>query len=213
MTRCQIKICGVTSVEIALSAADAGASYIGLVSFPPSPRHCELDLALEIAKSVPFGLCKTVLMVDPSDEALENYLKHVPIDMIQLHGAETPARVQAIKSRFGLPIMKAIGISNAQDLENITEYLGVADQILVDAKPPKASHLPGGNGVAFDWSYLKDYKWAVPWMLAGGLTHRNVAKAIEITGANQIDVSSGVEGSPGIKSEMRIAEFCRAALG
>jgi len=130
--------------------------------------------------------------------------------MLQLHGRESPQRVAEIKGRFGLPVMKAVGVAGEEDLPAIAEYAQVADQLLVDAKPPKGSDLPGGNGLSFDWRLIAGRRWGVPWMLAGGLTPDNVADAIRLTGANQVDVSSGVEIAPGVKSGPRIKAFIDA---
>ena len=135
----------------------------------------------------------------------------VPIDMLQLHGHETPDRVLAVKARYGLPVMKAVGVADASDLVKLDTYLKVADQILVDAKPPKEADLPGGNGLAFDWRLIAGRRWPIPWMLAGGLSPQNVAEAIAMTGAGQVDVSSGVESAPGVKDAARIAAFVAAA--
>ena len=137
----------------------------------------------------------------------------VPVDMLQLHGSEPPGRVSEIKSRYGLPVMKVIGVADAGDLEALDIYARVADQIMVDAKPPKNAVLPGGNGLTFDWRLLAGRRWPVPWMLAGGLTAANVAEAIRLTGADQVDVSSGVETAPGVKDAAMIAAFVKAARG
>ena len=132
--------------------------------------------------------------------------------MLQLHGAESPERVSEVKARYGLPVMKAVGVAGPEDLAALDEYVKVADQILVDAKPPKAGGLPGGNGLAFDWRLIAGRRWPVPWMLAGGLTPDNVAQAIAMTGARQVDVSSGVESAPGVKDADLIMAFCTTAL-
>ena len=133
------------------------------------------------------------------------------MDMLQLHGRETPVRVREVKARYGLPVMKAVGVAGADDLAALDAYAEVADQILVDTKPPKDARLPGGNGLAFDWGLIAGRRWSVPWMLAGGLTPDNVAQAVQMTGAQQIDVSSGVERAPGEKDAAKIAAFCAAA--
>jgi len=130
--------------------------------------------------------------------------------MLQLHGKETPERVAEVKARYGLPVMKAIGVADAADMEQISFYTGIADQLLIDAKPPKGSVLPGGNGLAFDWRLLAGRRWATPWMLAGGLTPENVAQAVQLTGAKQVDVSSGVESQSGVKDHDKISAFCDA---
>lgn len=209
----RVKICGLTTTETLNAAVDAGAAYVGFVFFEPSPRHLEIPMATTLAQSVPVGVCKVALVVNADDEMLDAILGSVPIDMIQLHGRETPERVAQIKDRFGLPVMKAVGIADESDLPALMDYGQVADQILVDAKPPKDATLPGGNGLAFDWRLIANRRWATPWMLAGGLTPQNVDEAVRLTGARQIDVSSGVEMTTGVKDIQRISDFIRAANG
>jgi phosphoribosylanthranilate isomerase len=151
--------------------------------------------------------------VDPTDAGLDAILSEVPIDMLQLHGHETPARVTDVRARYGLPVMKALGVADAADLAQIDTYGAVADQLLIDAKPPRGADLPGGNGLSFDWRLIAGRDWPRPWMLAGGLTPDNVAQAIALTGAQQVDVSSGVEAAPGQKDPARIAAFIAQARG
>lgn len=206
----RVKICGLTEPRTLAAAVAAGAAYVGLVFFPKSPRHLEPDAARALAIGVPPGVAKVALVVDPDDAALERILRAVPIDMVQLHGAESPARVREIRARFGLPVMKAVGVAEAADLEAIATYEAVADQILVDARAPRGAALPGGNGLSFDWRLIAGRQWQKPWMLAGGLTPANVAAAIRLTGARQVDVSSGVESAPGGKDPARIAAFIAA---
>ncbi len=205
------KICGLTTPEAIEAAAEAGAAYIGFVFFPKSPRNISLAEAEVLALSVPPGIVKVALTVN-ADDALIDDIAALPIDMFQLHGSESPTRVAEVKARTGLPVMKAIGVADASDLERIADYEGVADQILVDAKPPKGGEVPGGNGLAFDWRLIEGRDWARPWMLAGGLDPSNVFAAVRLTGAAQIDVSSGVESTPGIKDIERIRAFMKAAL-
>ena len=162
---------------------------------------------------MPPGVAKVALTVDADDETIDAILREVPIDMLQLHGHESPARVAEVRARHGLPVMKAVGVAEAADLGQIDAYAAVADQILVDAKPPKGADLPGGNGLAFDWRLIAGRRWPVPWMLAGGLTAGNVAEAIRLTGARQVDVSSGVEGAPGVKDPGLVQGFIAAAQG
>ncbi len=209
-----MKICGLTTAEQVQAVAAAGARYAGFVFFPKSPRHLEVPKAAEIAGSAPVGLAKVALTVNATDAQLDYILESVPLDMLQLHGRESPERVAEIRDRFGLPVMKAIGIADEADLPQISAYEDVADQLLIDAKPPKDAELPGGNGLAFDWRLLAGRKyWRRPWMLAGGLTPENVAEAVRMTGARQVDVSSGVERAPGVKSADLISSFVRAAHG
>lgn len=205
------KICGLTTPEAIEAAAEAGAAYIGFVFFPKSPRNISLAEAEVLALSVPPGIVKVALTVN-ADDALIDDIAALPIDMFQLHGSESPTRVAEVKARTGLPVMKAIGVADASDLERIADYEGVADQILVDAKPPKGGEVPGGNGLAFDWRLIEGRDWARPWMLAGGLDPSNVSAAVRLTGAAQIDVSSGAESTPGIKDIERIRAFMKAAL-
>ena len=160
---------------------------------------------------MPPGVVKVALTVDADDAALDALLAQVPVDMLQLHGSETPARVAAVKARSRLPVMKAVGVSGAGDLAALDTYAQVADQILVDAKPPKDGPLPGGNGLAFDWRLIAGRRWPVPWMLAGGLTPANLGEAVALTGARQVDVSSGVERDKGVKDAGLIAAFSAAA--
>lgn len=205
------KICGLTTPEAIEAAAEAGAAYVGFVFFPKSPRNISLAEAEVLALSVPPGIVKVALTVN-ADDALIDDIAALPIDMFQLHGSESPTRVAEVKARTGLPVMKAIGVADASDLERIADYEGVADQILVDAEPPKGGEVPGGNGLAFDWRLIEGRDWARPWMLAGGLDPSNVSAAVRLTGAAQIDVSSGVESTPGIKDIERIRAFMKAAL-
>ena len=210
----RVKICGLKDAATLRAAVDAGTAYVGFNFFPKSPRYAAPDLAAGLALSVPEGVAKVALTVNADDATLDALLAQVPIDMLQLHGNETPARVAEVKTRFGLPVMKAIGVATAQDLSQIDLYAGAADQLLIDAKPPKDAVLPGGNGLAFDWTLLAGRKyWPCPWMLAGGLAPDNVAEAIERTHARQVDVASGVETAPGEKDAGLMQTFVAAATG
>ena len=204
------KICGLTRPEDVSAAAKAGAAYVGFVFFPKSPRNVSIAEARDLAVDVPMGIAKVALVVDADDAALDAVTKAVPLDMLQLHGKETPDRVTEIRTRYGLPVMKAVGVAEAADVDALDTYAEVADQLLVDAKPPKDADLPGGNGVQFDWRLISARRWSKPWMLAGGLTPENVAEAIALTGARQVDVSSGVEAAPGVKDAKKIAAFIDA---
>lgn len=205
------KICGVRRPEDVRAAAQGGAAYLGFVFFPKSPRSLTPAEAGVLSAHVPAGLCKVGLVVDAQDALLDEILSQAPLDMLQLHGRESPERVAEVRARYGLPVMKAVGVSEQADLARLACYSEVADQILVDAKPPRDAVLPGGNGLAFDWRLIAGRRWTVPWMLAGGLTPETVATAITMTGAVQVDVSSGVEASPGVKDSARIAAFLAAA--
>lgn len=207
----RVKICGLTRPQDVTSAVEAGAAYVGFVFFEKSPRHVTIEQAARLALDVPVGCCKVALTVDADNATLDAILRDVPLDMLQLHGAETPERVAEVKARYGLPVMKAVGVADASDLTKLDMYGKVADQILVDTKPPRGVVLPGGNGIPFDWTLIAGRRWPVPWMLAGGLTARNAAEAVRITGARQLDLSSAVESAPGIKDAAKIAAFIEAA--
>ncbi|HAY92195.1 MAG: phosphoribosylanthranilate isomerase [Rhodobacteraceae bacterium] len=206
-----VKICGLATVDDVRACADAGANYMGLVFFEKSPRNIIIPAARELALAAPLGLAKVALVVNPSDAELDAITATVPLDMLQLHGRETPERVAEVKARYGLPVMKAVGIADGDDLPKLESYFGVADQILVDAKPPKGGELPGGNGLSFDWRLIAGRRWPCPWMLAGGLTPENVAEAVKMTGAKQVDVSSGVEDAPGQKNAELIQKFVQSS--
>lgn len=208
-----VKVCGLTSAAAMEDAAKAGARYAGLVFFEKSPRNVSIDQAREIALAAPIGLAKVALTVDASDDFLQAMLDKVAIDIIQLHGKETPERVREVKAKFGLPVMKAVGVADKDDLIKIDMFSEVADQILVDAKAPKGADLPGGNGLSFDWTLIQGRRWSTPWMLAGGLTPETARRAVEMTGARQLDVSSGVESAPGIKDAQKMQAFVQAAQG
>lgn len=209
----RVKICGLRQPADVAAAAEAGAAYVGFVFFERSPRNVTLAEARALALQVPPGIAKVALTVDATDTALDAIVAEVPLDMLQLHGRESPERVSAVRARHGLPVMKAVGLSGPEDLAALDLYQTVADQILVDAKPPKGAALPGGNGLAFDWRLLLGRAWRRPWMLAGGLTPENVALAIRSTNARQVDVSSGVESAPGVKDAGLIRAFIKAAAG
>ncbi len=208
-----VKVCGLTSAAAMDDAAKAGARYAGLVFFEKSPRNVSIDQAREIALAAPIGLAKVALTVDASDDFLQTMLDKVAIDIIQLHGKETPERVREVKAKFGLPVMKAVGVADKDDLFKLDMFSEVADQILVDAKAPKGADLPGGNGLSFDWTLIQGRRWSTPWMLAGGLTPETARRAVEMTGARQLDVSSGVESAPGIKDAQKMQAFVQAAQG
>ncbi|WP_111734392.1 phosphoribosylanthranilate isomerase [Roseovarius amoyensis] len=209
----RVKICGLTDPADIPAAIVAGAAYLGFVSFPKSPRHLELEEMAALTLSVPEGIAKVALTVDADDALLDAITGTAAIDILQLHGHESPTRVREVKARYGLSVMKVIGIAGPEDLTQIDFYARVADQLLIDAKPPQGADRPGGNAQAFDWALLSGRRWPVPWMLAGGLTPENVATAIRTTGARQVDVSSGVESAPGIKDANLIRAFIEAAHG
>ncbi len=208
-----VKICGVTNAAAVRDAAQAGARYLGFNFYPPSPRYLDPTAARALMLDVPEGVAKVVLVVDPDDARLDALLAQVPADFVQLHGHESPARVAEVRARIGLPVIKAVGLAEPGDLALIDSYMQVCDQILVDAKPPKDAELPGGNGLVFDWRLLQGRRWSCPWLLAGGLRPETVAEAMRLTGARQLDVSSGVESAPGVKDKGRMQAFIAAAMG
>src|SRR6056297_577084 len=209
----RVKICGLSERRDVEAAVRAGAAYVGFVFFPKSPRNVSVAQAADLAVAVPPGVAKVALTVNADDAALDAIIDRVPLDMLQLHGAESPERVSDVRARYGLPVMKAVGVAGAADLAALDAFGSVADQLLVDAKPPEGAALPGGNGLSFDWRLIAGRRWPVPWMLAGGLTPENVAEAVRLTGARQVDVSSGVETAPRRKDDVRIAAFLKAVSG
>ena len=210
MSDLSVKICGLSQAEHVAAAVEAGAKYIGFVFFPKSPRNVSLEQARTLALEVPPGVAKVALVVNADDAFLDDLTATVPLDMLQLHGSESPERVADIKVRYGLPVMKAVGVGDASDLAALDSYGAVADQLLVDTKAPKGADLPGGNGATFDWTLIAGRRWPVPWMLAGGLTQDNVAEAVRVTGARQVDLSSAVETAPGHKDSGLIQSFLAA---
>lgn len=209
----RVKICGLTRPQDMDAVVAAGAAYAGLVFFAKSPRALGIAQARQLALAAPPGLARVGLFVDADDSLLDAVLAEVPLDMLQLHGVESPERMAALRARHGLPLIKAVGVAGAGDLPALATYGRVADMLLVDAKPPRDALLPGGNGLAFDWRLIAGRRWPVPWMLAGGLDAGNVADAIALTGARQVDVSSGVESAPGVKDADKIGRFVVAAQG
>lgn len=213
MTDIRVKICGLRNADDVRATAAAGAAYAGFVFFPKSPRHLSIEAAREAIFAAPEGLCKVALTVDADDAMLDALVEALPLDMLQLHGHETPERVAQVRARYGLPVMKAMGVADEGDLAGLLEMSLAADQILIDAKPPKDAVLPGGNGLSFDWRLVGQRRWLKPWMLAGGLSPENVAEAIRLTNVRQLDVSSGVEAARGVKDHAKIERFVRAAMG
>jgi phosphoribosylanthranilate isomerase len=209
----RVKICGLKEPAHVAAAAAAGAQYLGFNFFPKSPRYVDLGAAAALALTVPEGVAKVALTVDADNAALDALTAAVALDMLQLHGHESPERVREVKARYGLPVMKVVGVAGPEDLAALDLFGQVADQLLIDAKPPKGAVLPGGNGVSFDWTLITRKYWPCPWMLAGGLTAQNVGEAIRLTGARQVDVASGVESAPGVKDPVMIRAFIAAARG
>ncbi len=207
-----VKICGIRTPEALHAATEAGARAVGFVFYPSSPRALTPDIARDLARMLRTGVRAVGLFVDASDAEIGAVTGRVPLDMLQLHGGETPRRVAEIRGRFGLPVMKAIRVATEDDLKPLPDYESAADWILFDAKPPRnVTSLPGGTGIAFDWQLLQRVNIRKPWMLSGGLNADNLAEAVSLTGAKMVDVSSGVEDRPGMKSVEKIREFIAAA--
>lgn len=204
----RVKICGLKTAEDAHVALEAGADFLGCVFFEPSPRHVSPDQAAEVFDMIGELDAKRVgLFVDPDEACLDQVLAHVRLDIVQLHGHETPQRVEEVRQTYGVEVMKALPIETPKDVDTARTYDGVADYLLFDAKPPKGATRPGGNAIAFDWTLLKATDWSVPWMLAGGLRAGNVCEAVLQSGAAIVDVSSGVESEKGVKSKDMIRRF------
>ncbi len=206
-----VKICGLNDAGSVAAAVEGGAAFVGFVFFPPSPRYVEPETAARLGAHVPKSILKVGLVVDADHATLRDIVERGKIDMLQLHGAESPARVAEIRARFGLPVMKAILVETAADVDKARDFESVADRLMFDARPPKDATRPGGNARPFDWTLLKDRAPAKPWLLAGGLSAANVADAVRASGASAVDVSSGVETAPGRKSPEKILEFLRIA--
>ena len=202
------KICGITSPAALAAAVDHGAAMVGFVFYPPSPRCLAPAQAGPLADAVPAGVDRVGVFVDPDDALLAEVLGRVRLDMVQLHGNETPARLKQVRAKFGLPVIKAIKLASVADLAKARDYDGVADWLLFEAPAPdRPGALPGGNGQSFDWRLLAGQKFRRPWLLSGGLDAGNLAQAVRSSGAVAVDVSSGVEDAPGRKNPARIKEF------
>ena len=206
-----VKICGLSTPDTLDAALDAGADMVGFMFFAPSPRNVSLHAARELGSRVKGRAEKVAVTVDADDATLTNIVDVLHPDMLQLHGKEPPARVTAIRHRFGLPVMKALAIETKADLDAIPLYARIADRLLFDARPPRDATRPGGHGQPFDWHVLDSLDLSIPFMLSGGLDPGNVAEAIRVTRAPAVDVSSGVESAPGVKDADKIRAFIRAA--
>src|SRR3954464_4512684 len=206
-----VKICGLSTRETLEVALEAGADMVGFVFFPPSPRHLSLETARALGKQAKGRATKVALTVDADDATLSNIVETLQPDLLQLHGKETVARVRDIKAKFALPVMKVIAVETAADLAALPGFAGVADRILFDARAPKDATRPGGLGAVFDWHVLEKLDLKLPFMVSGGLNSGNVAEALRVTRASGVDVSSGVEGTLGIKDLDMIRAFIRAA--
>jgi phosphoribosylanthranilate isomerase len=206
-----VKICGLSTRETLDVALDAGADMVGFVFFPPSPRHLSLESARDLGKLAKRRAVKVALTVDADDATLANIVEALQPDILQLHGSESVARLRDIRQTFGLQVMKALAVETSADLASLPGYAAVADRILFDARAPKEATRPGGLGAVFDWHVLENLDLKLPFMVSGGLNAQNVAEAVRLTGAGGVDVSSGVERTPGIKDPEMIRAFIRAA--
>jgi phosphoribosylanthranilate isomerase len=206
------KICGLSTKAAVTTAVTEGAAFVGFMFYPPSPRAVTAEKAAGLCMRVPGVVARVGVFVDADDDAIADVLDAAPIDILQLHGNESPDRVAAAKARFGRPVMKAVSIAGPEDVAASTRYEDVADMLLFDAKPPRRRDaLPGGNGLAFDWGLIAGRSWRCPWMLSGGLSAELLPEAIRISGATMVDVSSGVESRPGVKELGKIRAFMAAA--
>ncbi len=210
-----VKICGLTTAEAVAATVAGGARFAGFVFYPPSPRDVTPSRAAALVAGVAPGIARVGVFVDPDDATLDKVLAKVPLDLLQFHGSESPARLGAVKDRFRLKVMKAIKVAGEADLQAAKAYLTVADWLMFDAKPPKdfQAALPGGNALAFDWELLRQRHWPLPWMLSGGLTVDNLAEAARVSRAAVLDVSSGVERRPGEKDPAKVQAFLARAKG
>lgn len=206
-----VKICGLSTPETVAAASEAGAAYLGFMFFDPSPRNLTIDAAKQLALSVPAGPERVGVFVNASDTLIASAIEALDLTWLQLHGKETPEEIERIKSLTGKKVMKAIGVAEPTDLVSAKPYFEVADAMLFDAKPPKGSVLPGGNAVSFQWDLMQGAELPETWMLAGGLTPHNLIDAVKLSQACILDVSSGVESAPGVKSKSLIEAFLQAA--
>jgi phosphoribosylanthranilate isomerase len=207
-----VKICGLTDPAALAAAIEGGARWLGFVFYPPSPRALSPEQAGELARAAPADRTTVGVFVDPNDALLDQVLARVRLDALQLHGAESPERVRAIKARTGCAVIKALQVAEPPDLAPVASYAAVADMLLFDARPPKEpGRLPGGNGLAFDWRVLQDLRVDCPWLLSGGLSADNLATAVTLCRPPAVDVSSGVERRPGVKDPTKIQRFLALA--
>lgn len=206
-----IKICGIVTPKALDAAIEARADYAGFNFFPPSPRHLSLADAAALAPRAAGRIKRVGVFVDANDAAIAEAVAAASLDVIQLHGQESPQRAAELGAQFGLPMWKVLAVASKQDIDRAAAYAGAAELILFDAKTPKGAALPGGMGLRFDWSLVANRKGPMAWGLAGGLTPVNVAEAVRLTGAPLVDTSSGVESAPGVKDIDAIAAFCKAA--
>ena len=200
-----LKLCGLRTTHDVDAAIAAGATHVGLVRFPKSPRHLRMSDAAALARHAESAARTVVVTVDATNGEIEQIVDEIAPDMIQLHGSEPPERAREVANHWNVGVIKAIGVRSADDLAAAEDYVDCVDALLFDAKPPEGADLPGGNGIGFDWTILKDHEPGVRWFLAGGLNAENLAEAVGKSGARALDLSSGVEEAPGVKSGARIA--------
>ena len=208
-----VKICGLTDSEAVSAAIDNFADFIGFVFFDKSPRNVTPKMAKELSSPIPSHIKKVAVLVDPSDDLIRDILRKFEPDYLQLHGKESVGRVWEIKLRYNIPIIKAFSVRDGDDIAASLPYQEVTDMFLFDAKAPKESILPGGNGLSFDWNLLANREFSIPWMLSGGLNAANVRSALDISGAKMVDASSSLESEPGTKDPALIIEFLDVARG
>lgn len=201
-----VKICGITSVDAAQTAIDAGARFLGFIFYKDSPRYCEPEVVAEILSDIPERVSTVGVFVDDTNDYIKEVISEAPLDMIQLHGNESPERVREIRHEFSLPIIKVFRLESEADLTTVEDYIPTVDWLLFDTKP-SLGEMPGGNGRLFDWKILNDKEYQKPWMLSGGLNADNIAAAIDALNPRVLDVSSGVEKSPGVKDADKIRAF------
>lgn len=208
----KVKICGLDREEAVDATVDAGAAMAGFVFYEPSPRNLPIEDAAKLIRRVPASVEIIGLFVNPDDALVTRVLDQTDLDVLQLHGDESPARIEELKTLTGLPVIKVLKIAQVDDLDDLQPYESVAERFLFDARAPEEMEkaLPGGNALSFDWRFLAGRDWAKLWILAGGLTAENVAEAMCISGAEAVDVSSGVEDKPGVKNVRKIKAFIEA---
>ncbi|MEG3180151.1 phosphoribosylanthranilate isomerase [Sphingomonas sp. LT1P40] len=202
------KICGLSTPATLDAAVAGGASHVGFVFFPPSPRHVTFDQVASLAANVPAHVGRVGVFVDPEDALIDHAIRAAGLDAIQLHKA-TPERAAAIGTRTRLPVWAAVAVKTRADLDAANAFRGAVQRILYDAKTPDDAKLPGGMGLRFDWTLLQGFAHPLPWALSGGLDAANVAEAVRISGARLVDISSGVESAPGVKDKAKIAAFLK----
>jgi phosphoribosylanthranilate isomerase len=204
-----IKICGLSTPESVTTCIEEGADWIGFIFFPKSPRNVSVEKAAELAAPAKGKVRRIAVTVNADDALLDKIVTVMQPDILQLHGSETVERTAEIKKRFSLPVMKAFSIGTAEDLQKIEPYKEISDFILLDAKAPTGSNLPGGNGVSFDWNLLSRLDPSMKYLLSGGLNLENIIQALDVSGARSVDISSGVESTPGVKDIAKIAAFIK----